>query len=66
MIYCDASNTVNFKSVLAKMVIKGSGVFPRGNGSCDHDQPIPRLLVKRSNASVMIVETDSRRSVGVS
>ena len=65
--YCEASDTVNFRSVLAvRRAIEGGGLLSRGNGLEDHDQPIPRWLHKSSNASRKTVEADRRRSTGVS
>jgi hypothetical protein len=43
MIYSEVSNTVNFKSILAKIEgIESGKVLSRGNGLDDHDHPIPR------------------------
>lgn len=67
MRYCEASKSVNLKSVLAKRrAVEGGAVLSPGNGSLDHDHPIPRWLPKRSNASRKTVGADRRRSMGVS
>ncbi|KAH9965712.1 hypothetical protein BC827DRAFT_1153215 [Russula dissimulans] len=62
--YCDASNAVNFKSVLTAIkAIEVDGVLSRGNGLEDHDHPTPRWFCKRSNASRRTFEGDKDRSM---
>ena len=69
MIYCEASNTMNFRSVLAtREVVEVGGMLSWGNGFEDHDHPRPREVCKRSAASVRTFDSDSDpgRSTGTS
>ena len=66
MRYCEASKSVNLKSVLAKKrAFEGGGVLSRGKGSLDHDHPSPRWLPMRSKASRKTDGLGRRRSMGV-